>query len=79
MYRTIHRIEQIVNGVREVIEPNSVIDSIDNAEALVAAGAIAVFQAPEVTITTKEKPSRKRKAEVETAEAAEADEGSEFG
>lgn len=73
MYRTIHRIEQIVNGDREVIEPNSVIDSIENADALIAAGAIAVFEAPELTITTKEKPAaRKRKAEA-------ADEGSEFG
>jgi hypothetical protein len=60
MYKTIHRIEHAPNGKREVLEPNSVIDSIDNAEALLAAGAIVHFEPTEVTITAKEKPKAKK-------------------
>lgn len=71
MFRTIHRIEQIVNGTREVLEPNSVVDDISNADELLAAGAIVAFEPAEVTITQKPR-SKKAAAKAETSD-------SEFG
>lgn len=71
MYRTVHRIEQIVNGVREILEPNSVVDDIANAEELLAAGAIVAFEAPEVTITTKPRTTTKKTTKSEPTSDSE--------
>lgn len=60
MYRTIHRIEQIIAGAREILEPNSVVDDISNATELLAAGAIVVFEPAEVTITQKPRIKKSR-------------------
>lgn len=68
MYRTLHRIEQIVNGTREVLEPNSVVDDIANAQELLAAGAIVAFEPEEVTITQKARTTKKAKAETSDSE-----------
>lgn len=59
MYKCIHRIEHLVSGKRQVLEPNSVIDSIDNADELLVLGAIVPFEPTEVTITPRDKPKAK--------------------
>lgn len=71
MYRTVHRIEQVINGVREVLEPNSVVDDIANAEELLSAGAIVAFEAPEVTITTKSRTVAKKSTKAEPTSDSE--------
>lgn len=68
MFRTIHRIEQIVNGTREVLEPNSVVDDISNADELLAAGAIVAFEPAEVTITQKTRSKKAVKADTSDSE-----------
>lgn len=75
MYQAIHRIELVVNSQRIVIDPGTILDSIDNAEALLQQGAIREYQVPELAVVptavpqaAQEKAEKKPKKPAKTEE-----------
>lgn len=78
MYQAIHRIELVVNAQRIIITPGTILDSIENAEALLQQGAIKEYQVPELAVVpaaipaaTQEKVEKKQKKAAKTEDAAD--------